>query len=323
MTFNSTLDWQTAKQRALVLQKIRSFFLEKNIIEVETPILSQGTVTDVYLEPLTCSYDFLKKDNHSQQLYLQTSPEFAMKRLLASGFGDIYQICKAFRHEEQGQYHNPEFTILEWYRLGFDHLQLMREVGELLTLILACEKPLKITYQQIFMDHVAVDPLSASSADLLNVLKKHEKLSDWLVNDKDRNVLLQVILSEIIEPHIGNDRPWFIYNFPSSQASLAKISPQDHRVAERFECYFKGVELVNGFHELTNAKTHLERFKQDNLQRKHKGLVEKPIDNNFITALESGLPNCAGVALGIDRLIMLACKANRIEEVISFPINTA
>lgn len=321
MTFKSTLDWATAQKRSYILHKIRHFFHAKNIIEVETPSLSQGTITDQHLEAFTCQFDFLKIQNSFSQLYLQTSPEFAMKRLLSSGYGDIYQISKAFRNEQAGRYHNPEFTILEWYRLGFDHFQLMDEVGELLQLVLNCGKPTKITYQQLFLNFTGIDPLDTSCSRLLMLLKTHNKLSHWLIKENNLDVLLQVILSEIIEPKIGNEEPYFIYNFPCSQASLAKLSRDDLRVAERFECYYKGIELVNGFNELTDVETQLSRFKQDNMNRKKNGMMEKPIDTNFISALEAGLPKCAGVALGVDRLIMLACNKEKIEEVLTFPIS--
>jgi elongation factor P--(R)-beta-lysine ligase len=322
-SFKSTLSWNVAQQRAVVLQQIRTFFLKRNVLEVETPSLAGGTVTDVHLDAFQCDYNFSATQDSGKTFYLQTSPEFAMKRLLVSGFGDIYQICKAFRHEEQGRFHNPEFTLLEWYRLGFDHFQLMAEVAELLIYVLACQPPEKITYQQLFIDHVGVDPLNASFSDLAVVLKKYKKLSEWILAEDDRDILLQLILSEIIEPNIGQQRPCFIYNFPSSQASLAKISQDDERVAERFECYFKGIELVNGFHELTSKKEQLTRFQQDNLLRKGKEFQEKPIDYKFLAALEAGLPDCSGVALGVDRLVMLACDLTDISQVISFPIKDA
>jgi len=320
MSFKSTLDWETAQKRADILRKIRHFFYNRNVIEVETPALSQGTVTDQYLDAFKCTYKYLSSPSFNTSMYLQTSPEFSMKRLLASGYGDIYQICKAFRNEQAGNHHNPEFTILEWYRLGFDHMQLMAEVSELLMLILSCKKPIQISYQQLFLKYTAIDPLNTSHSELLNLLKIHNKLSDWLIKELNIDVLLQVVLSEIIEDKIGKEQPCFIYNFPCSQASLAQLSCDDPRVAERFECYYQGVELVNGFNELTDAKVQLARFEQDNIHRKQNNLVEKPIDTHLISALKSGLPQCSGVALGVDRLIMLACNKRKIEKVISFPI---
>lgn len=323
MSWQPTLTWEYAQKRAQIVQKIRQFFSERNVIEVETPALSQGTVTDVHLDAISCRYNFLSGSPTEQvtDLYLQTSPEFHMKRLLASGYGCIFQIAKAFRHEEAGRFHNPEFTLLEWYRLGFDHFMLMDEVAQLLQIILGCNKPTKTTYQDIFIKEVDIDPLIATREQLLSLIVKYGKLSDWLSVEPDNDILLQFIFSEIIEPKIGNDSPCFVYNFPCSQASLAKTCAKDARVAERFECYFQGVELVNGFNELTDSDIQIQRFQEDNGYRKLLYLPERSIDNNFISALSAGLPQCSGVALGIDRLIMLALKAEHIEKVISFPID--
>lgn len=329
MNWQSTMTWKDAQKRAKILQQIRQFFTERNVIEVETPALSQGTVTDVYLEAFSCEYDFLADSGSSQSadLYLQTSPEFHMKRLLASGYGCIYQISKAFRHEEAGSHHNPEFTMLEWYRLGFDHFDLMNEVSELLKVVLLCAEPTKISYQELFLNNVKIDPLTATRTELLQLIKQYDMLSDWLIcdskSDVDNDILLQFVFSEILEPCIGLDAPCFVYNFPKSQASLAKLSLTDERVAERFECYYRGLELVNGFHELTDEKLQLARFQEDNRKRLSKGLLQRPIDERFIKALSQGLPQCSGVALGIDRLMMLASNMTHIEKVISFPVNRA
>ncbi len=325
MSWQSTLSWENAQKRAKILQQIRRFFSQRNVLEVETPMLSQGTVTDVHLEALTCRYNFLADSsmNKSIPLYLQTSPEFHMKRLLASGYGCIFQIAKAFRHEGAGRYHNPEFTLLEWYRIGFDHFNLMDEVGHLLQDVLHCAMPSTYTYQDIFIAHVALDPLIATRDELLALISSMGKLSDWLLATDDNDILLQFIFSEIIEPNIGLEAPCFIYNFPKSQASLAKLCPRDDRVAERFECYYQGIELANGFNELTDSIKQIERFQIDNEKRVSLSLEEKLIDQNFISALVSGMPQCAGVALGIDRLIMLALKSTHIKDVISFSIENS
>ena len=323
MSWQPTLTWEYAQKRAQILKKIRQFFDERDVVEVETPALSQGTVTDVHLEALSCRYNFMSDSSTEQStnLYLQTSPEFHMKRLLASGYGSIFQIAKAFRHEEAGRFHNPEFTLLEWYRLGFDHFQLMKEVAELLKTVLDCLEPTQTTYQQLFIDLLRVDPLIATREQLISLIKEHDKLSEWLTVEQDNDILLQFIFSEIIEPQIGKTSPCFVYNFPRSQASLAKMSREDTRVAERFECYFQGVELVNGFNELTDSCVQLKRFQEDNIKREKLYHSIKPIDKHFIEALSQGLPQCSGVALGIDRLVMLALKAKHIEQVISFPID--
>jgi len=323
MSWQPTLTWEYAQKRAQVLQKIRQFFNERNVVEVETPALSQGTITDVHLEAITCRYNFLSDSSteYGINLYLQTSPEFHMKRLLAAGYGSIFQIAKAYRHEEAGRFHNPEFTLLEWYRLGFDHFSLMGEVADLLKEVLDCTEPTQITYQQLFIELLGLDPLMATRVELFALIQAHDKLSGWLTVEQDNDILLQFIFSEIIEPKIGNESPCFVYNFPCSQASLAQLCPDDSRVAQRFECYFKGVELVNGFNELTDMDLQHQRFQCDNLERQRISLPEKPIDKDFLMALSHGLPQCSGVALGIDRLIMLALKVDHIEQVISFPID--
>ena len=328
MDWQSTLSWHNAKKRAKILQQIRLFFNEREVVEVETPTLSQGTITDLHLEALTCRYNFLSDNASSQSalFYLQTSPEFHMKRLLASGYGCIFQISKAFRHEEAGSHHNPEFTMLEWYRVGFDHFDLMQEVSALLKTILVCPEPNKVTYQSLFLDRVNIDPLNTNRVELLALIEYHQMSSDWLIIDSidsSNDMLLQFIFSEIIEPSIGINAPCFVYNFPKSQASLAKLSITDERVAERFECYYQGVELVNGFHELTDSKIQIERFHEDNKNRIAKKLKKMPIDKHFINALSQGLPPCSGVALGVDRLVMLALNTDKIEQVITFPIERA
>lgn len=325
MSWQPTLTWQNAQKRAQILQQIRQFFDERNVVEVETPALSQGTVTDVYLDALTCKYNFLADSSAEQsvELYLQTSPEFHMKRLLASGYGCIYSLAKAFRHEEAGNNHNPEFTMLEWYRIGFDQFQLMSEVSELLKTVLGCNEPILSSYQDIFIKTVGIDPLTASFLELVAILEQHGKAADWLIEQNDPDALLQFIFTELIEPTIGINEPCFIYNFPVAQASLATISEEDNRVAQRFECYYHGIELVNGFNELTDADEQVARFETDNTKRNSQGLEHRPIDNNFIAALNHGLPQCSGVALGVDRLVMLAIGLKDISEVQSFSIERA
>jgi len=325
MSWQSTQSWESAQSKAKLLLKIRSFFADRNVIEVETPTLSQKTVTDVYLDSFTSKYNFLANTSADVEsdLYLQTSPEFAMKRLLASGYGSIYQICKAFRHEAFGRHHNPEFTILEWYRVGYDHFQLMNEVEALLITVLACNTAERISYQSLFIKTLGIDPLECNTTDLIKVLTNHNMLSDWLLIEPSIDILLQFVFSEIVEPTIGKSVPCFVYDFPSSQASLARISTKDCRVAERFECYFRGIELANGFNELTDVEQQIQRFKEDNVTRKGQGKTQQVIDQHFIDALNSGLPECAGVALGIDRLMMIALDEETIDKVISFPVSQA
>lgn len=325
MSWQPTMDWHHAKQRSQVLSLIRLFFSERDVIEVDTPLLSSSSVTDPHLDAFVTHFNYSAESHCSEStvLYAQTSPEFAMKRLLASGYGCCYQICKAFRHEQQGRYHNPEFTMLEWYRLGFNHFDLMDEVEELMQLILKCDKIERISYQALFINKVNLDPLNTNINELIGVITQFDKLSDWLLEEESVDTLLQFIMAELIEPDIGKDTPCFVYDFPASQASLAKISSKDIRVAERFECYYKGVELANGFNELTNVEQQKLRFMQDNDLRKQLGKPTLEIDENFIAALEQGLPACAGVALGIDRLVMIALSVNKIDDVITFPLSNA
>ncbi|NLS14016.1 elongation factor P--(R)-beta-lysine ligase [Vibrio sp. SM6] len=308
-------------QRAAILAQIRHFFAERAVLEVDTPAMSHATVTDIHLD--TFKTEFVGPGYpKGTMLYLMTSPEFHMKRLLAAGYGSIYQISKAFRNEENGRYHNPEFTMLEWYRIGFDHHQLMDEMAELLSLVLHCETPTRLTYQQAFLQVLGVCPLEASMAQLKTAAAALG-LSDIAEPETCRDTLLQLLFSVGIEPKIGQSAPVFVYDFPATQAALAKINPADPRVADRFEVYFKGIELANGFHELDDATEQLARFEADNATRALKGQSVQPIDRHLLAALESGLPACAGVALGVDRLIMLALQCDHIEQVIAFPFPRA
>jgi lysyl-tRNA synthetase class 2 len=213
--------------------------------------------------------------------------------------------------------------MLEWYRIGFDQFELMSEVAELLQVVIGGDKALFTSYQGIFIKIVSIDPLATNFDELVEVLNTYDKAAGWLIEMNDMDLVLQFIFTEIIEPTIGINEPQFIYNFPIAQASLAKRSSDDPRVAQRFECYYHGIELANGFNELTDANEQVLRFEQDNAKRKEQGLPVKPIDANFIDALADGLPQCSGVALGIDRLVMLALDCQNINEVVSFGIENA
>lgn len=319
------MNWQpnaaieTLKKRGEIVREIREFFYKKNVLEVETPALSQATVTDVHLH--TFDTKFVGPGYaQGQRLFLQTSPEFHMKRLLCAGSGSIFQISKSFRNEESGRYHNPEFTMLEWYQSDYDHLQLINEVDELLQRVLktaACDIK---TYQQVFIDHIGFDPLIDDIEKVRRVALSYD-LGDFVATETNIDTLLQCLFCFVIEPLIGLKKPIAIYNFPASQAALAKIDENDNRVAQRFEFYFQGIELANGFNELQDAQEQLSRFEHDNVNRQEEGLLLQPIDHHLINALTHGLPDCAGVALGIDRLIMLALKKKHINEVISFDVN--
>ncbi|MGD8111408.1 elongation factor P--(R)-beta-lysine ligase [Vibrio sp. TRT 17S01] len=321
MNWKPTATTEQLKQRAGLLRAIRQFFHERDVLEVDTPAMSHATVTDIHLH--TFQTEFVGPGYAGgSKLFLMTSPEFHMKRLLAAGSGCIYQINKAFRNEENGRHHNPEFTMLEWYRVGFDHHKLMDEMDELLQLVLQCGAAQRMTYQQAFIDVLGVCPLEGSMQELKSVADKLG-LSDIAEPEEDRDTLLQLLFSMGVESKIGQQVPAFVYDFPASQAALAKINPHDHRVADRFEVYFKGIELANGFHELDNPQEQLMRFEQDNSKRLEMGLKPQPIDHHLISALEAGLPECAGVALGIDRLIMLALGCEHIDQVTAFPFPRA
>ncbi len=305
--------------RAKITEVIRRFFRERGLLEVSTPILSHYGVSDVHIQSFSTQYIApFKKD--PETLFLSTSPEYHMKRLLAAGSGPIFQICKVFRNEEAGKKHNPEFTMLEWYRPFFDMYRLINEVDDLLQEILDCPATEMVSYQFIFEQCVGLDPLSASDEALC---KRAQQANYMDAENSDRDTLLEFLFSEVVEPQIGQEHPVAVYHFPASQAALAQLSSEDLRVAERFEFYYKGMELANGFTELTDYKEQKHRFEEDNKMRAALGLPENAIDARFLAALKAGLPNCSGVALGVDRLMMLALGAKSIDEVISFDIEIA
>ena len=305
--------------RAKLLAEIRRFFTDRGLLEVETPVLSEFGVTDVHLA--TFSTEFISPfGEQSKTLWLSTSPEYHMKRLLAAGSGPIFQIGKVFRNEEAGNRHNPEFTMLEWYRPHFDMYRLINEVDDLLQQILECPPAESMSYQFAFQQYVGLDPLSADLSELAEKAKKHQLIG---AENESRDTLLQFLFSTVVEPQIGQEAPVVVYHFPASQAALAQISSEDLRVAERFEFYYKGLELANGFHELSDAREQLRRFQQDNLQREKMGLPVRAIDTRLLAALQAGIPNCSGVALGVDRLLMIAMGTESIREVISFAIDNA
>lgn len=320
-SWQPSADIKTLRARAEILQKIRAFFAERGVVEVETPALSAATVTDLHLASFETEFSSpISPDN--RVLFLQTSPEYAMKRLLCAGSGSIYQICKAFRNEEAGRMHNPEFSMLEWYRVGFDHHELMNEVNELMQLVVGCGQAETISYQQAFVEYLQVDPLTAD-LHLLRELASQQGYAEIAAQEDDKDTLLQLLFVEKIEPKIGRQQPCFVFGFPASQSALARINKNDPRVADRFELYFKGIELANGFYELADAKEQRVRFESDNQKRVGHGLPAKPIDQNLLAALEHGLPDCAGVALGLDRLIMLALGLDSVAETMAFSIDKA
>lgn len=314
MPWHPSASLPTLKARAAILANLRQFFAERNILEVETPLLSHSTVTDPYVSgiPVTHQHD---------KLFLQTSPEYAMKRLLAANSGSIYQISKAFRYGDLGKLHNPEFTLLEWYRVGFDHHALMTEMDDLLQQILKTAPAERITCAALYEKYLGIQVHSVTTTELFACVQ--ENISLAADTPLAHNTCLELLFTHCIEPHIGKDRPVFLYDFPVPQAALAKIRDGEPPVASRFEVYFKGIELANGFHELQNAQEQRQRFKIDLAYRAEHELPEVPMAEEFLAALEHGLPDCAGVALGVDRLVMLALGFESLAEVISFSYEQA
>lgn len=310
-----TASLDNVKQRAVLYQKIRAFFAARNILEVETPLLCQHTVTDPHIE----SFSVPVRPN--QTYYLQTSPEYAMKRLLASGSGAIYQITKSFRIGESGRKHNPEFTMLEWYRPDFTHHDLMHEIDLFLQTTIATPSANKISYKQVFLDYLEINPLIATTDMLKKCILDHAIAIDSTSLDHD--TCLEVLLSHLIEPHLGREKPLFLYDFPPSQAALSRIRHDDEPVAERFELYLHGTEIANGFHELSDVTEQANRFKKNQTARAANEQHIPAIDYFFIDALESGLPQCSGVAIGLDRLLMHYIQSNTIQDVITFPFDRA
>ena len=305
---------ESLRLRASVLAEVRRFFAERGVMEVETPLLGSHTVTDVHLQ----SFEVRAHDHSPPRLFLQTSPEYAMKRLLAAGSGPIYQIGKAFRAKERSRLHNPEFTILEWYRPGFSLADLMDEVEQLITHLLCRQKIIRYTYGELFRKYLNLDP---HSIGLQELQQRCAELIDVSGADLDTTDYLQLLMDQKIEPMLP-DR-CFVYQYPSAQAALSVVAPDVDGVpvAQRFELYLEGMELANGYFELTDAAEQRARFECDLARRQQLGLPEIPIDEDMLAALEAGLPSCAGAALGFDRLLMVLGESRDIGDVISYPLD--
>ncbi len=311
-----TASWDVIRKRASVLERIRALFSAWKILEVETPALSMAGTTDP-------SIDSFSVRRSGQIQYLHTSPEFPMKRFLAAGSGDIYQLCKVFRQGESGKNHNPEFTLLEWYRLNFDHHQLMDEVVGLV-ITLADEEGLsldvkKISYVELFQTYLSCDPMRRSTEELEGLAKEN---GIDLRGSLSKDQWLDLLMSHCVMPKLPNNQLTVLYDYPASQASLAKINA-DGLTAARFEVFWGSLELANGFHELQDAEQQRQRFLVDVEKRREQGKEAVPLDEHLIQALRSGLPPCAGVALGIDRLLMKLTRKDRISEVLGFPVDRA
>ncbi|MFA7095098.1 MAG: EF-P lysine aminoacylase EpmA [Gammaproteobacteria bacterium] len=325
-------DWRPSalleilRLRARLLARIRSFFEDRGVLEVETPILSAAAVTDPNLASFATRYTGPGAPQGCM-LYLHTSPEFPMKRLLAAGSGSIYQICKVFRDGEAGRRHNPEFTMVEWYRVGFDHHALMDEVEALVVAAIGDRVDLqpaeRLSYGEAFERYAAIDPHTASAEALRECALRHGIAPVAGLGLEQRDAWLDLLLTHVVEPRLGAGRLTFLYDYPASQAALARVRPGSPALAERFELYLGGIELANGFHELGDAREQRRRFEADNARRVAEGLPPLPIDERLLAALEHGLPPCAGVALGFDRLVMIAGGFDSLRDVIPFPVEKA
>jgi len=306
------------RQRAELLTRLRRYFAGQGVLEVETPLLSAAGIPDPHISSFTTTPG---SDGEASR-YLNTSPEFAMKRLLAAGAGPIFQVCKAFRRGEQSKHHNPEFTLLEWYRPGFDHLRLMDEVDVLIRQLAVGHRPLgcseRLSYRACFQQYLEIDPFKADVSTLKSCAQIQGLGEVAGLSDADKDTWLDLLMSHYIQPHLGKEGPLFVYDYPVSQAALARIRPDKPPVAERFELFIDGIELANGFHELRDAHEQRERFEADLIRRQIEKLEPVTLDERLLKALSAGLPACAGVALGLDRLQLVLTGRGHIRDTIAF-----
>jgi lysyl-tRNA synthetase class 2 len=306
-----------------MLRSARDFFQQRHVMEVETPMLSAAAVSDPQIESLSTQVSGM-----ASRSYLCPSPEYAMKRLLAADSGDIFQICKVFRDAERGRWHNPEFTMIEWYRLGFDDSALMDEVEMLVQLLLAPERNLqsaeRLSYRAAMQRHAQVDAFSSSDLELTQAARRHGIICEA---ELERDAKLDLLMGLLVGPQLGRQRPCFICDYPASQAALARLKATpgagQPAVAARFELYLDGLELANGFHELAGAEEQRVRFTKDLQLRRSRGQSQPPLDENLLAALQEGMPDCAGVALGFDRLVAIALGADRLSQAMAFDIDNA
>ncbi|WP_340122151.1 EF-P lysine aminoacylase EpmA [Methylobacter svalbardensis] len=309
--------------RARMLAELRQYFAERSVLEVETPLLSHSIGTDPQLEFFTTEYCLSPQ---RQTLFLQTSPEFAMKRLLAAGSGCIYQIGKAFRNGESGRFHNPEFTMLEWYRVGFTLPQLMDEITELFAGLFreqSLQETQRVSYQDVFVSYTGLDPLIFSYQDYCGFAMESQIPEAVDICGHDHGLWLDFIFSHKVQPHLGENALCMVYGYPACQSSLARINKDNAQVTDRVELFINGVELGNGYYELADAKEQSRRFDRELAIRQQEELPVAVKDQRLIAALESGLPECSGVAIGLDRLLLLLSGSASLDEVLSFPIRRA
>ena len=316
--------WQNLERRAALLKSVRTFFDERGFLEVETPLLSADVVVDRHLDPLavTLPHD-PRTPGVGRQMWLQTSPEFAMKRLMAAGAKAIYQVARAFRGGESGPLHNPEFTLLEWYRAGDDMAAAISLLSDLAEATLSRGPAVRIAYADAFQKHVGLDPHRASAADLAAAARRLGVAAPETLEADDRDGWLDLLLVERVEQYLGRERPAILYDYPAGGATLARLRGGPPPVAERFELYVDGIELANGYHELLDAAELRKRSAQANRLRARDGKPQLPEHSRLVEAMEAGLPPCAGVALGFDRLMMIACGTRQLADVMAFPIDRA
>jgi elongation factor P--(R)-beta-lysine ligase len=325
-SFRSTATIETLVTRAKLLRRLRNFFDELGFVEVQTPTLSRDTVIDRHIDPIEVPMGLnggpARDGNPSANYFLQSSPEAAMKRLLACGMTSIYQVGPVFRSGERGARHNPEFTMAEWYRVGDDFDAGLQLTSDLLTCLLDTNTCDRVSFQQTFVDAVGIDCFTASVDDLsrrsleLGVIERLDWSDDW-------DDWVHLLFSMRVQPTLGLVAPVLVTHFPASQAALAQISGSDPRTAERFELFYRGLELANGYHELLDPKILRERSTVANQERQRDGKHTLPVESRLLEAMDYGIPKSTGCALGFDRVVMLATGAQRIEEVIPFPIEIA
>ncbi len=315
-------DWRPSasqpalRLRARLLRALRAYFDEGGVLEVTTPVLSRCTATDPHLTSIECQVEF---GGVRQRFYLQTSPEFAMKRLLAADTGAIYQVGPAFRDGEWGPSHNPEFTVVEWYRPGYDLSRLMDDVDALLQCTLGRDPGRRVAYRESFQSAVGIDPISADRAALVEAATR---CGLEIAGALDRDALLDVLFTHRVQPCLGRGVV-HVHGYPASQAALARIEPGEPSIARRVEVFVDGVELGNGYEELTDPSEQRARFESDRRSRDARGSSRVSPDERLLAALDHGLPNSAGIALGFDRLVMVALGASRIDQAMAFPIDRA
>jgi lysyl-tRNA synthetase class 2 len=337
--FRPSAGWDNLRLRADLLRRTREFFHRHGFLEVETPILSADTVVDRHLDPFCIELGRVRETHHDtprsvrcthptscsspRRLWLQTSPEFCMKRLLAAGAGAIYQITRSFRQGEQGPLHNPEFTIVEWYRPGDGMDEGMQLLGELCEVLLGRGPAERLSYRRVFQEHVGLDPHTADPEALVSAVSVKGITPPKSLSAEDRDGWLDLLLAGCVGPRLGCERPAILYDYPVGQAALARIRDDDPPVAERFELFVSGIELANGYHELTDAAELRQRNAKNNALRRSDGNAPLPEQSRLLSAMDAGLPHSTGVALGFDRVVMLAAGAKNLGEVTAFPMDRA